>query len=211
MIFDPVTHTYKLGDHTFKYSVTEIAGKYVPPFPAGMIAQRTAQKEGTTADEVLRRWEMNKDMACDYGNAVDKAIQYWVDFKEEPKNKHLKKIVQDFAKDHDGDLRAQIAVYDEEKSVCGTTDLIKVVAPKTIDIIDIKSNAEFYKKGSGKLLAPFNDLENNNLNKYRLQLCLYRDLFMKKGITVRNLEIWHPEEGIINLEPLDTTTIWQTI
>lgn len=211
MRFDPITHKYELNGHTFKYSVTGLAGKYVPPFPAGMLAQKVAQKEGTTPEFVLSRWDMNKEMACDYGNAVDKAIQYWVDFKEEPKNKHLKSIVRDFAKTHDGDLRCQISVYSEEKSVCGTTDVIKVVAPKTVDIIDVKSNADFYKKGNGKLLAPFNDLEANNLNKYRLQLSLYKDLFEMKGITVRNIEIWHPEEGVITLEPLDTKIIWQTI
>ena len=211
MIFDPVTHQYKLNGHTFKYSVTELAGKYIPPFPAGMLAEKVAKKEGVTADHILRQWDMNKEMACDYGNAVDKAIQYWIDFKKEPKNEHLQKIVKDFAGRYDGDLRSQISVYSEEKSVCGTTDVIKVLAPKTIDIIDVKSNADFYKKGSGKLLGPFSDLENNNLNKYRLQLSLYKDLFEMKGFTVMGIEIYHPEEGIIKLEPLNTTDIWQTI
>jgi len=211
MIFDPATHTYTLNGHTFKHSVTELVSKYVPPFPAGMLAEKVAQKEGTTSDVVLARWQMNKEIACDYGNAVDKAIQYWIDFKQEPKIKHLQKIVKDFAGRYDGDLRSQISVYSEEKSVCGTTDIIRIVAPKTIDIIDVKSNAEFFKKPSGKLLAPFNDLPNNNLNKYRIQLSLYRDLYEMKGITVRNLEIYHPEEGIIKVEPLNTKEIWQTI
>ena len=211
MIFDPVTHQYKLNGHTFKYSVTGLASKYIPPFPAGMLAEKVAKKEGVTAEQILRQWDMNKEMACDYGNAVDKAIQYWIDFKQLPKNEHLRDIVKDFAITHEGDLRCQISVYSEEKSVCGTTDVIKVVAPKTIDIIDVKSNADFYKKGNGKLLAPFNDLENNNLNKYRLQLSLYKDLFEMKGITVRNIEIWHPEEEVIILEPLNTKEIWQTI
>lgn len=212
MIFDPVTHTYKLGELTFKYSVTGLANKYVPPFPAGMLAEKVAKKEGTTSDVILAKWELNKDMACDYGNAVDKAIQYWVEFGEEPKQDHLKGIVKSFTKDYGRDgLVTQIAVYSEEKSVCGTTDVIRKLGNKTIDIIDVKSNADFFKKGSGKLLAPFNDLENNNTNKYRLQLSLYKDLFEMRGITVKSISIWHPEHGIIPLEPLDTTTIWQTI
>ena len=211
MIFDPITHQYKLGDHTFKYSVTGLASKYIPPFPAGMIAEKVAKKEGVETDYVLRKWAMNKEMACDYGNAVDKAIQYWIDFKEEPKNEHLRGIVQRFAKDHDGDLLSQISVYSEEKSVCGTTDVIRKLGNKTIDIIDVKSNADFYKKGTGKLLAPFTDLVADNINKYRLQLSLYKDLFEMKGITVNSISIWHPEHGIITLEALNTKPIWQTI
>jgi hypothetical protein len=211
MIFDPVTHQYKLNGHTFKYSVTGLAGKYVPPFPAGMIAEKVAKKEGTTTEEVLRKWDINKDMACDYGNAVDKAIQLWVDFKEEPKNEHLREIVQKFAQDHAGDLVTQISVYNEEKSVCGTTDVIRKLGNKEIDIIDVKSNADFYKKGTGKLLTPFDDLPNDNLNKYRLQLSIYKDLFEMKGITVKSISIWHPDEGIIKLEPLNLEKVWQTI
>ena len=211
MHFDPVTHTYRIGDHTFKYSVTELVSKYVPPFPAGMIAEKVAKKEGTTPEEVLRKWEINKDIACDYGNAVDKAVQYWVDFKELPKQDHLKEIVERFKKDYTGELISQVAVYSTEKSVCGTLDLIEKLGNKRINIIDVKSNADFYKKASGKLLAPYQDLEASNLNKYRLQLSLYRDLFEMRGVSVGKISIWHSTLGVINVEPLNTEPIWQTI
>lgn len=211
MQFSSDTHTYSLDGHTFKYSVTELVNKYVPLFPAGMIAEKVAKKEGTTAEEVLRKWEMSKDIACDYGNAVDKAIQYWVDFKEEPKQDHLKEIVARFKEDHTGELISQVAVYSLEKSVCGTLDLIEKLGNKKINIIDVKSNADFYKKATGKLLAPYNDLEASNLNKYRLQLSLYKDLFEMRGVSVENISIWHSAHGIITLTPLDTTEIWNKI
>lgn len=209
--FNESTHTYRHHDHTFKYSVTEVVNKYVPPFPAGAVAQAVAKKEGVEPDYILQKWELNKQIACEYGDAVDKAVQYWIDFKEEPKQKHLKDIISRFKKDHAGDLLSQVVVYDLESSVCGTVDVIERLGNKKINITDVKSNADLYKKGSGKLLAPFNDLENNNINKYRLQLSLYKDLFEKRGVSVENISIWHPEKGIINVQPLNTKEIWKTL
>lgn len=209
--FDPTTHTYRFGDHTFKYSVTELLNKYVPPFAAGAIAQAIAKKRGVEPEHVLAQWELNKQIACEYGDAVDKAVQYWIDYKEIPKQKHLADIVSRFKKDHTGDLISQVVVYDLESSVCGTLDVIERLGDKKINIIDVKSNADLHKKGNGKLLAPFDDLENNNINKYRLQLSLYKDLFEKRGVTVENISIWHSEEGIIKIEPLNTKPIWQNL
>lgn len=211
LYFDDQTHTYRYGDHTFKYSVTELLNQYVPPFPAGAVAQAVAKKEGVETDYILQKWNLNKEIACDYGNAIDKAVQYWIDFKEEPKQEHLKNIVSRFKNDHTGDLIAQVVVYDLDTSVCGTLDVIERLGDKRINIIDVKSNADLHKKGNGKLLAPFNDLENNNINKYRLQLSLYKDLFEKRGVTVENIFLWHSEEGIINLEPLNTKEIWNNL
>ena len=212
VLFDPITHTYTLDGHTFKYSVTQLIKEYTTPFQAEMIAGMVAKKKGVEREEILGMWELKKNIACDYGNAVDKAIQYYVDYGEDPAQKHLKEMTDKFQEDYKGsNLVSQVTVYNLEKSVCGTVDLIEKLGGNAINIIDVKSNADFYKKGHGKLLAPFNDLENNNLNKYRLQLSLYRDLFELRGIKVEGLEVWHPVHGIIKVEPLNTKIIWQNL
>lgn len=209
--FDSASHTYRLGDKTFKRSVTQVVNEYVPPFPAEMIAGKIAKKEGVETQDILDKWELNKNIACAYGDAVDLAVRYYVSYGEMPKQEHLQAIVERFKADYTGDLVANITAYSEEHSVVGTTDIIEKLGDKKVKIIDVKSNADFYKKGNGKLLAPFNDLENNNLNKYRLQLSIYRDLFAFRGIQVEGLEVWHSQLGVINIEPLNTTEIWNKI
>lgn len=211
MILDELQHTYTIDSHTFKYSVTQLVNQYTPPFQADMIARIVASKEGCEPQDILRKWEVNKEIAQDYGNAVDKAVQYWVDYGEGPKQQHLEEIVEDFKKDFSKNLSAQIAVYDKQMSVCGTIDVVESLGNKKVNVIDVKSNAEFYKKPHGRLLAPFNDLQNNNENKYRIQLSLYRDLLKLQGIEVENLYVWHPVHKIIKLEPINTEEIWKKI
>lgn len=209
MYLDPITHTYRHGEHTFGKSVTELVNQYVPEFQAEMIAEKVANKEGRTTTGVLRQWKLAGELATNYGNAVHKTIEYWIDFKQKPSHTHLQEILDNFLQIYgDKELVSEIAVYDVERDVCGTVDLLQVVAPKTVKIIDIKTNGDLHKKGHGKLLAPFQDLENNNINKYRLQLSIYKKLFEGRGYKVPELEIWHPEEGVISIDEINIDEIW---
>lgn len=211
--FDPIAHVYCLNGKAFKQSVTELKNTFVKPFPAGMIAQAVAKKEGKEINDILAQWEANKDLSCAFGNAIDLAVRYWIDYGEEPKHPFLKGVVQDFAAKCDRDVRkANIVVYDEPLSLVGTMDILAITGDKKAIIEDVKTNGDITKPSKEKLLPPFDDLPATKINEYRIQLSIYQYLMERRGWTIEGLRLWHYGENgfaCIELEPLDVTKIWQ--
>ena len=106
---------------------------------------------------------------------------------------------------------SEVLVSSDKLKLAGTIDLIEALGKKHINIWDIKTNYEMDKKKNGKLLIPFQDIDNTKINKYRLQLSMYKYLCELKGIIVDKLYLlhWTGNEWIKSeLEPIDISIIW---
>lgn len=208
MNFNKHNHTYDKDGKPYR-SVSEVVASYMPEFPKELIASKVAAKQGVPAEEILQKWDDNAKVSTTYGNAIDRAVRYWIDHGDLPNPVILQRAVESFAEITKGEkLHANVGFSHDDLLIAGTTDIIKAYGKKKIDIRDVKTNGDLYKSHK-KMLTPFNDLEDSPLNKYRLQLSLYGLLAEYEGLTVGKLEIWHwtDQWEVIKVEPLDLSKI----
>lgn len=107
-------------------------------------------------------------------------------------------------------LLAETKVYDEKLGYAGTFDILfyydnkKYPDKSGLYILDYKTNEDLTKNFGDTLLYPFNEMLNNSLNIYKLQLSLYENCLNNIGLkTVARRLIWLKPDGNyekINLE-----------
>lgn len=198
VIFNKESHTYHCdieGEWVPFESVTTFLGRYSPPFPKAIIAPKSAAKnkrEGktpNTTEGILEKWESAGVIACDIGNAVHGAVEYYIKYGEFVKNKYLAEIVAKFSEIVNGRCAPEVILYDESLHLAGTADIIEK-AEGGVNLIDLKTNGDLFD-AKGKLQGPFCDLPASNFNKYMLQLNLYRHLLEGIGQNVLKMTILH--------------------
>ncbi len=191
-------------------SVTEFIKKFEPEFPSELIAEKIAKRDGVTAESVLAEWKLNSEISCDYGNSIHKGIEFWVDFCEFSKIEHVKLATQKFTEKYDrAKLKSEQQIKSDELKLAGTIDLLEKLGNKQVNLIDLKTNYDIHDtegKKKGYFLAPLTDLKYTTLNKYRLQLSLYKHLLSLKGIKVKEMciEWWNGQDfETIKVEPIN--------
>lgn len=112
-------------------------------------------------------------------------------------------------------ILAETKVYDEKLGYAGTFDILfyydnKINPEKSgLYILDYKTNEDLTKNFGDTLLYPFNEMLNNSLNIYKLQLSLYENCLNNIGLkTVARRLIWLKPDGNyekINLESYSNT------
>lgn len=203
MVFDKENHRYTHNGKELK-SVSSWIQKFVPYFHTELIAERVANKEGCDTDFIVNKWRQKGLIATSFGTAIHEAIDYYVTYGEIIENPLIGKYVEMFAKEFAGkEVYSEVIVYDDEHA--GTIDLIEVVDKGKVILHDYKTNFDLYKK-HGKLLTPFETLDNMPINKYRLQLSKYKQMLENmKDVEVVGLNIWHITDKFtrIPIEPIE--------
>jgi hypothetical protein len=205
MEFETQGHSYTRNGTSYT-PVSTLIKRITPDFPAGVIAQAVAKKSDRSVEDVLDEWRLKSEMACDLGNAVDKALDLYVKYKQESKHPFLQKAVEDFRRRSKDKVKSQIVVYDDDLQIAGTIDQIAITEEGLI-IRDIKTNGDLFKENKQKFKAPLDDLEATKINTYRIQLSCYKEMLEKMtGKKVIGLELWHYTNDfeIISLKPIET-------
>jgi len=119
-------------------------------------------------------------------------VEMYLKYDRYPKAPYLLEVVESFKALGLGKCISERILFNDSLNLAGTLDIIELLDKdkREVALLDLKTNGELYKK-KGKMLAPFNHLDNNNINKYRLQLSLYAYLLEKQGYTVKYAEILH--------------------
>ena len=204
MIFNSELHTYTHKREPYQ-PVSEWLEQYIKPFPADTIAEAMGKKR-ENKQYFLNKWEKKADYSKDYGNGIHGALEYYNKYKETPEHNHLKKVVEEYLRLNTyKKWFSEVIVYDEETKIAGTIDIIVSLGNKEIIIRDIKTNGDIYKKGKGKLLPPYDSLEANSINKYTLQISMYKKLAEARGLKVVGTEIWYwsGKFEIINIKTIE--------
>jgi hypothetical protein len=206
MRFNKETHTYTHNGEVYK-SVSEFIGQYFPEFKKDIISSAVAKRDGLEKQDVLDKWKMKGEMAQDYGNAIHTAIEMFLKYGEKPDHNHLKDAVDQYEELNEYEtVRSEIVFYCEDKKIAGTSDLVVKLGNKEVIIRDIKTNGDLHKDGYNKMKEPFKELEDSKLNKYRLQLSVYKYLAEVMGLKVKKLEIWYWDGNkfeVMEIEPID--------
>lgn len=193
------SHTYTV-DGKELMSVSNWIDQFVPEFNANIISSVMSRKSDMSPEEIRAKWALKGKIAIEQGNYIHDSVQYYLKYDPEFENEPVAEFKKLQTKNT---YYSEVIVYDEEYA--GTIDLIEVLGDKKVKIHDFKTNADLYKK-KGKLKAPYKDIENTPINKYRLQLSKYKEMLEKmKGVEVVELNIWWWNEGkfeIISVEEL---------
>ena len=203
---------HKYTDNGKAYTpVNEWLSQFKTPFAKGAVAQRVAKKKGITAEEVIGEWELNAQIAINYGNAIHKGIEYWIKTGQTSGLDHIIKATNAFADKYDrSKLYSELIVKNDDLLLAGTMDVLVKLGNREVEIVDIKTNAELDKKAYNKFKEPLQDLPQTKINEYRLQLSTYKHLCELEGITVKALKLEHWDGHkfeTLELKPIDITKL----
>lgn len=210
--FQEDTHTYLYGKKKFT-SVTTFIKNFKKEFNTEEQSKKSAikllEKEGKELNELnikiyqnrlIKEWDTKKVIGCDLGSITHKTIEELLN--NEPitpiSNDEAAKRFIKFQKIYDSKIRdivipigQEIKVFSEELQLAGTIDCLVLRLNKQgkwcLEIWDWKTNKKMktdLDKCYNKLLTPFADEWENELNVYSIQLNLYKLILASKGILV---------------------------
>jgi hypothetical protein len=198
-VFDEDRHTYSYLNpitgkpvQTFQ-SVTGFLGQFKKPFDSEMIAGIVAKKRGVSKKIILAEWKEISDIALKLGTNVHKWIEdyYNGENPELPTAENEYERVQMFLKLYEDKLHKfkplhqEFRVFSRKWGLAGTLDALFQLNDG-IYVGDWKTNKKFTtdlqpEGRKQKLLYPFNDMWDNSLNGYSIQLSMYRLMLQEES------------------------------
>lgn len=198
-VFDEAQHTYSyLNPNTGRpvqtfQSVTGFLGQFKKPFDSEMIAGIVAKKRGVSKKIVLAEWKEISDVALKLGTNVHKWIEdyYNGENPELPTVDNEYERVQKFLQLYEDKLHKfeplhqEFRLFSRKWGLAGTLDALFKLNDG-IYVGDWKTNKKFTTdlQSEGrkqKLLYPFDDMWDNSLNGYSIQLSLYRLILQEEA------------------------------
>ena len=186
--FNEDSHTYTYLENgkpvqTFT-SVTGFISLFKQKFDKDFWSKKKAKQLGVPQQQILNEWQENSEIAMDLGTQVHKWIEdfYNGSNPELPKNSRVLERVEAFKNLHTQKLynikpvEQEFRLFSRKWGLAGTTDAIFELNGKYY-IGDWKTNGAFTTdsdKCYQKLKYPFDNLWENALNSYSIQLSLYR-------------------------------------
>lgn len=199
--FDEESHTYTYinpvtGKPIQKFQpVTNFLDQFKQKFDSERISFFVARKQGVSQSSILEQWANKGKVATTLGSAVHKWIEDYysgLDPADHPDPRVMDRV-QKFKEIYAARLHKLSAVKQEFRlfsrkwNIAGTTDILFKLDPDYY-VGDWKTNENFWtndrpnpKAANKKLLYPFEDLYENSLNLYSIQLSLYRLLLQEEA------------------------------
>ena len=174
-------------------SLTPVSSTLKPmqkKFPAKVIAEAIARRDGVSPEEILEKWERKARRSRETGKRTHRFAEHYIgiesglpgdwDRKEYEKTNLIPqeiaflKFMADMP-EHYVPMYVELKMYNLALGIGGTADLILFdKRDNSLAIFDYKTNESLFKQHNDqKLLSPFKDLDDNPFNKFQLQLSLY--------------------------------------
>lgn len=192
IIFNSRFHTYRYGGKRLQ-AVTKVCGRFKKPFERDYWAQRKADERGVNVADILAEWEVSGAAGREKGKRVHDYIRQVLSpeqaVKDDPflalnewpiEAEIFRQLWRQRLSTYAEPLWCEWVVGDAALGIAGTIDAVfRHRDTKEHHIFDWKTNRKFttgnpWKSRSKKLLPPFDDLEECDLNFYSLQVSLYK-------------------------------------
>ena len=221
-------HYYKCNGKDVGTSVTRLIEEYSNSFDQQAIAEKVALRDNKDITQVLQEWEYKNKFACEKGHfAHEFAQSLWsgIIYQENIKSgledikTPLNKIKQqainfynDF-KDKFIHIQDEQLVGSEEYNICSAVDHLFLDKNGNVWLIDYKTNSilkgynddEKNRRYTKKMLIPLQNLKDDSLNHYYLQLSIYKYLIEKyTNIKIYKTMIVYMSENVENYELIET-------
>ena len=204
--FSDSDHTYLIDKKNKAVSVTELIGRYFPKFDKEFWANKESIKTGKPKNEILKKWDDLGKKARDLGTELHEQIENFYNSKEYIRSKELDKFFK-FHKNHIQDKyqphRTECRIFDEDKNLAGTVDMVYEKENGELFIFDWKRSKKIINSdGSIEKNNPFENglnglshLPSSDYVKYCLQQNIYKNILESKydkKVSSMNLLILHP-------------------
>ena len=204
--FSDSDHTYQIDKKNKAVSVTELIGRYFPKFDKEFWANKESIKTGKPKNEILKKWDELGKKARDLGTELHEQIENFYNSKEYIRSKELDNFFK-FHKNHIQDKyephRTEWRIFDEDKNLAGTVDMVYEKENGELFIFDWKRSKKIINSdGSIEKNNPFENglnglshLPSSDYVKYCLQQNIYKNILESKydkKVSSMNLLILHP-------------------
>ena len=204
--FNDSDHAYLIDKKNKAVSVTELVGRYFPKFDKEFWANKESIKTGKPKNEILKKWDELGKKARDLGTELHEQIENFYNSKEYIRSKELDKFFK-FHKNHIQDKyqphRTEWRIFDEDKNLAGTVDMVYEKENGELFIFDWKRSKKIINSdGSIEKNNPFENglnglshLPSSDYVKYCLQQNIYKNILESKydkKVSSMNLLILHP-------------------
>ncbi len=204
--FSDSDHTYLIDKKNKAVLVTELIGRYFPKFDKEFWANKESIKTGKPKNEILKKWDELGKKARDLGTELHEQIENFYNSKEYIRSKELDKFFK-FHKNHIQDKykphRTEWRIFDEDKNLAGTVDMVYEKENGELFIFDWKRSKKIINSdGSIEKNNPFENglnglshLPSSDYVKYCLQQNIYKNILESKydkKVSSMNLLILHP-------------------
>lgn len=221
-------HHYELNGKRIGISVTKLIEEYSNPFEQQDIAQLVANRDSKEITEVLKEWKYKNDFACAKGHSCHEYSQsLWSGktpdldyFDKSPAylNACSKIYTQAalFYRDYRNKfihIQDEQVIGSEEYDIASAVDHLFLDQNGNVWLIDYKTNSilkgynddKKNQRYTKKMLIPLQNLNDDSLTHYYLQLSIYKFLIEKyTNIKIYKTIIVYMSENIENYELIET-------
>lgn len=204
--FNEKNHSYMIDSKNKAISVTQLIQKFFPKFDKEFWANKESIKTGKSKSDILKGWEDLGEKARNLGTELHEQIEKYYNKLEYIKSRELEKFFSFHTKHIESKYkpyRTEWRVFDEDKNIAGTIDMVYEKDNGELFIFDWKRSKKIINSdGSVEKNNPFENgleglshLPSSDYVKYCLQQNIYKNILEKKyekKISSMNLLILHP-------------------
>jgi len=204
--FNEKNHSYMIDSKNKAISVTQLIQKFFPKFDKEFWANKESIKTGKSKSDILKGWEDLGEKARNLGTELHEQIEKYYNKLEYIKSRELEKFFSFHTKHIENKYkpyRTEWRVFDEDKNIAGTIDMVYEKDNGELFIFDWKRSKKIINSdGSVEKNNPFENgleglshLPSSEYVKYCLQQNIYKSILEKKyekKISSMNLLILHP-------------------
>lgn len=170
-------HRYEIDGKPALMSVSQLISKYEKPFEKNKMAERVAKREGVLLEDIVQRWDWNKEYSCYKGSEFHSIVENFyqrkiipidrkafVQFLKENKIeddsyvdsyyeemaifiRNFKNFYNWWKQDHIL-IKSEFVIGDKDTKICGTIDNLSFnIKTNSFAIFDYKTNKEIKREG----------------------------------------------------------------
>ena len=217
-------HYYECKGQRVGISVTRLIEEYANEFDSEGMAEKVANKENRSVEEVLAEWKYKADFACAKGSTCHEFVQSlwsgneykWIDFYDNHDYNMAVIKIQNQAHNFENDYKEhlehlidELPIGSEEFDIASCVDhLFYNKLTGEVVLVDYKTNSYmsgYNKKAySKKMKVPLNHLNDDALHHYYIQLSIYKYLIETyTPLKIGEMFIVYMSENIENYEIIE--------
>lgn len=164
---------------------------YIPPFDREGIAQKVAERDKVSPQEVKCQWDIRRDFSIIKGTEFHLYVEKYLQDRRKietitPISEEIKQFHQFWDEKNKKRyelMGCELILYDKSLKLAGTLDcLLKHKDSDKVYIVDWKTNKEIKMKNKYESFSsPFEHLDVSDINKYSLQIGMYSYLLKKNA------------------------------
>jgi hypothetical protein len=169
-------HSYTIDGEKALTSVSGLISKYEKPFDSKTVATRVAKKEGVSTEQILEKWEYNKNYSCHKGSEFHLYVENFLERRFAPLDREaiielisgsagynkedlenyyneMALLIRNFQnfynwwKEDHIIVKSEFVIGDKEKRICGTIDNLSYnKKTNKFAIFDYKTNKKINRK-----------------------------------------------------------------